>query len=250
MDVAAHPPAVLAWQRSPQVADAAPLVLVPVGSVEQHGPHLPLGTDTLVAQAVAARAAALVDDPEHPVTVAPAIAFGASGEHEGFAGTVSIGQDALGAVVLELGRSACRWARGVVLVNAHGGNAVPLARAVERLRFEGRAVAWVAAGVADGDAHAGRTETSLMLHLLPDAVRLDLAEAGPTAPVSTMLGRLRAGGVHEVSPNGVLGDPAGATAAEGGHVLARVVDDVVARLRLLEVGEHGMLAAPSGVTAS
>src|SRR3982750_1690980 len=95
-----------------------PIVAVPIGSTEQHGPHLPLDTDTRVAIAVATRVTA--SDPA--LLVAPALAFGASGEHEGFAGTVSIGHEALNAVLVELGRSACRWAARLVFVNGHGGN--------------------------------------------------------------------------------------------------------------------------------
>ncbi len=89
-------------------------VAVPVGSFEQHGPHLPLDTDTRIATAVVRALAG--------VAQAPAIAYGASGEHEGFAGTISIGTEALEALLVEYGRSACRWARRVVFVNGHGGN--------------------------------------------------------------------------------------------------------------------------------
>src|SRR5215204_2153898 len=89
----------------------AQLVLVPVGSVEQHGPHLPLDTDTRIAAAVAARAAT------GALLVAPPVAYGASGEHEGFAGTVSIGHEALRLLLVELGRSASRWAARLVFVN-------------------------------------------------------------------------------------------------------------------------------------
>jgi creatinine amidohydrolase len=89
---------------SPELVDR-PTVLVPVGAVEQHGPHLPLDTDACVAAAVAARAAAATN-----LLVAPPVAYGASGEHEGFPGTVSIGHAALRLLLVELGRSAGRWA--------------------------------------------------------------------------------------------------------------------------------------------
>ncbi|HEY1970477.1 MAG TPA: mycofactocin biosynthesis peptidyl-dipeptidase MftE, partial [Pseudonocardia sp.] len=147
-------------------------LLVPVGSCEQHGPHLPLDTDTRIARAVADGAAAALGGP---VLVAPAVSFGASGEHEMFAGTVSIGQDALRTVLVELGRSAGRWAAALVFVNGHGGNVAVLRDAVALLRAEGRDVRWwgcapPASFVRDG--HAGRTETSLLLALAPDTVRL------------------------------------------------------------------------------
>jgi creatinine amidohydrolase len=155
----------------------------------------------------------------------PALPYGSSGEHDGFAGTLSIGQSALEAVVVELVRSADHFA-GVVLASGHAGNVEPLTRAVDLLRSEGRrAAAWFPR-IADGDAHAGRTETSLLLALDPGAVRSDLAAPGATDPVSSLMPRLRAGGVRAVAPNGVLGDPTGATAAEGERILDALVTDL------------------------
>ena len=196
--------------------DGRPTLLVPVGSVEQHGPHLPLDTDTRIAAAVAARAAT------GALLVAPPVAYGASGEHEGFAGTVSIGHEALRLLLVELGRSAARWAGRLVFVNGHGGNVSSLVEAVRLLRYEGRDAAWFACA-AGGDAHAGRTETSLMLALDPALVRPERT-AGNTAPLADLLPAMRAGGVAAVSPNGVLGDPAGASADEGERLLAAMSD--------------------------
>jgi mycofactocin system creatininase family protein len=208
---------------------AAVTLLVPVGSTEQHGPHLPLDTDTRIAEAVARGAAARLG--EH-VLVAPSVSFGASGEHEMFAGTVSIGQDALRSVLVELGRSAGRWARRLVFVNGHGGNVGVLRSAVELLRAEGRDVRWHGCGLPAGagfvrDGHAGRTETSLLLALAPELVRLELAQPGNTGPLATLLPAMRAGGVRAVSANGVLGDPAGASAEEGVAMLSALVEACV-----------------------
>jgi mycofactocin system creatininase family protein len=207
---------------SPEI-DGLPTLLVPVGSTEQHGPHLPLDTDARVAAAVAARTAAGTD-----LLVAPAVAYGASGEHEGFPGTVSIGQEALRSLIVELGRSAGRWAGRLVFVNGHGGNVQPLVEAVRLLRYEGRDAAWFACA-AGGDAHAGRTETSLVLALDPALVRRD-RPAGSTAPLAELMPALRAGGVAAVSPNGVLGDPAGASAEQGEELLAAMADALTAAL--------------------
>jgi mycofactocin system creatininase family protein len=226
----------MAANRKPLLSDAtwpdavrSELVLVPVGSLEQHGPHLPLFTDTVIAHAVAAAVAERVPG----AWVAPPIHYGSSGEHQAFAGTSSIGTDTLRQVLLELVRSMRIWARRVVLVNGHGGNVTALTSAVDQLRVEGHDVAWLPCQpdpARYADAHAGRTETSLMLHLRPGAVRLDLAEAGNTAPLSGLMPYLRAGGVRSVSVNGVLGDPRGASADEGRCLLDSMVDHLVERL--------------------
>jgi len=203
-------------------AAGAPLVLVPVGSLEQHGPHLPLDTDTVIATAVARTAADQIG-----AWVAPALAYGSSGEHQHFAGTTSIGTDALRTMLVELVRSMRTWADRVLLVNGHGGNIEALTAAVTQLVAEGHTVDWVPCATEGVDLHAGRTETSLMLHLAPWSVRLDRAEVGNTHPLPEILPLMRTGGVAAVSHNGVLGDPTGATAAEGAQVLAAMVEDVV-----------------------
>lgn len=210
----------LTW---PEVERDGPrtVLAVPVGATEQHGPHLPLTTDTEIAVALAERLAAA----EPRVWVAPALAYGASGEHQDFPGTVSIGAAATELALVELCRSACASAESVLLISTHGGNAAPLAAAVELLRGEGRAVrAWTPSW--GGDAHAGRVETSLMLAIAPRRVRLGLAAAGNAAPLAELLPRLRAEGVRASAPNGVLGDPAGASAEEGEALLAGAVAEL------------------------
>ncbi len=206
----------------PEVAHTRPLLAVPLGSCEQHGPHLPLDTDTQIAVGVARGWAERRPD----VAVAPPLAYGASGEHASFAGTLSIGLLGLEVVLVELARSADHFA-GVVFVNGHGGNVEAIERAVAALRGEGRRALgwWPPAG--DGDAHAGRVETSVLLALAPDAVRLDRAEPGLCLPLRDLLPVLRAEGVAAVSANGVLGDPAGASAPEGRAILAGWIDALV-----------------------
>jgi mycofactocin precursor peptide peptidase len=230
-------------------------VVVPLGSLEQHGPHLPLDTDTRIAVAVAAGIAADRDG----VGVAPLLAFGASGEHAGFPGTLSIGTAALTELLVELGRDANRlWAHSpdpplprhpplpphpchpplprhlpvpphpphppaLLLVNAHGGNQDAISAALARLGREGRRCAVFHAVPRSGDAHAGRTETAILLHLAPTLVQLELAEPGERRPIGELMARLRKDGVRSVSPNGVLGDPRGATAAEGRRLLEEIV---------------------------
>ncbi|MET7541338.1 mycofactocin biosynthesis peptidyl-dipeptidase MftE [Streptomyces sp. NPDC005507] len=215
----------LTWTDVADQARRRTVLAVPVGATEQHGPHLPMSTDTDIAVALAERLAAQVPD----VVVAPAVAFGSSGEHQGFPGTLSVGQEAVELLLVELVRSATVTFPRVVLVSAHGGNAQPVTRAVRRLRTEGRHVlAWGPRW--GGDAHAGRTETSVMLALAPHLVRLDAARAGNTAPVHTLLPRLREAGLSGVTENGVLGDPGGANAEEGRLLVQRAVAELADRV--------------------
>jgi len=251
-------PLTLATLRWPDV-EAAPrrLLVVPMGSLEQHGPHLPLDTDTRIAVAVAVRACA----GRVGVGVAPPIAIGASGEHADFPGTLSIGTAALTLVLVELGRHASLHWPAMLLVNGHGGNVPAINDALELLRAEGRSCQAWHAGVRSAppadpdadvapfalDAHAGRVETSIMLALAPDDVRLDLAVRGDTRPLAAIMSELRAHGTRHVSPNGVLGDPAGASAAEGERLLAQLTADLDETLTaLLTTPEGGRFLLLSG----
>lgn len=216
---------------SPEVASRSAALLLPLGSTEQHGPHLPIDTDTCIVMAIADAAAGLLVADGIDVLVAPALAYGASGEHRGFAGTLSIGQGALESVVVELARSAGDDYALLVVVNGHGGNREPLARAMATLRHEQRPALQWSPRVAGGDSHAGRTETSLMLAIHPAAVRLDRAEPGVTAPLGELIDDLRTGGLVAVTANGVLGDPTGASADEGRELLAELAADLARVVR-------------------
>jgi len=206
-------------------ASKRPILLVPIGSCEQHGPHLPLDTDTRVAIAVAETVAARTPG----LLVAPALGISASGEHRDFPGTLSIGTAATEMVLIELARSA-DWSRGLVLINGHGGNHAAVQSAIDALTYEGRHVLSWWPAVPKGDAHAGRTETSLMLAIAPQLVRIEAVEPGNTTPLRELLPRLEHGGVRAVSANGVLGDPAGASAAEGAELLEALVGDAIERI--------------------
>jgi creatinine amidohydrolase len=202
---------------SPDVAERAAsgaTLAIPLGATEQHGPHLPLSTDTDIAVALCDNLA-----PARPdVLVAPAVPYGSSGEHAGFAGTLSIGQKATELLLTELGRSATDTFTRILFVSAHGGNAEPLARAVATLTAESRDVTgfqprW------RGEPHAGRPETALQLALRPTAVRMDRAIPGDLRPIAELLPLLRSGGVRAVTHTGVLGDPTRATVDEGQALL-------------------------------
>jgi mycofactocin system creatininase family protein len=227
---------------SNQISSISPAILIPLGSTEQHGPHLPLDTDTRIAAAVARDAeAGLRARLEEDWLVAPAISYGASGEHQSFAGTISIGTEALATMLVEYGRSAACWARRLVFVNGHGGNAEALRRAVSLLRAEGRDAGWSPCVAAGADAHAGHTETSVLLYISPKQVLTDRWLVGNAAPLSELLPPMRRGGVAAVSRVGVLGDPTTATAAEGKRIFGEMVADCVRRVVRWVPAADGML---------
>jgi mycofactocin precursor peptide peptidase len=235
-------PSELGNSTSRQLQSTSPTLIVPVGSTEQHGPHLPLDTDTRIATAVAhAVAQRLADGDAQRWVLAPAIGYGASGEHEGFAGTVSIGTSALRLLLVEFGRSAAQWASRLVFVNGHGGNVEALAAAAALLQYEGRDVSWCSCTVANADAHAGHTETSVLLHISPKDVWIDERLPGNSAPLADLMPSMRRGGVAAVSEVGVLGDPTTATAEEGKRIFAEMVDGCLQRITRWVPDRDGML---------
>lgn len=195
-------------------ARAGAILAVPLGATEQHGAHLPLSTDTDLAVALCDNLAAARAD----VLVAPAVPYGSSGEHAGFAGTLSIGQAATELLLVELGRSATETFHRVLFVSAHGGNAEPVRRAVATLVAESREIS-VFEPRWHGEPHAGAAETALQLTLRPDVVHMSRAVTGDQRPIGEVLPLMRSGGVRAVTGTGVLGDPTKATAEEGQVIL-------------------------------
>ncbi len=204
-------------------------LLLPLGSCEQHGPHLPLGTDALIAAHLVAAASAQCPN----AWSLPTIPVGASGEHAGFPGTLSIGTEALTLLLLELTRSVQPPTRDLVLVSAHGGNNEALAAAQNQLRNEGRYIRIWKPSIAvpslahSADLHAGMMETSLMLHLEPNLVRSVPVDDVPIPDLRGAMSDLRSKGVKAVSPSGVLGLPSHASAAAGAALFAKLVDDLL-----------------------
>ncbi len=217
------------------VAEGATTVILPLGATEQHGPHLPLGTDTIRAEGLARRLAARLPG----ALVAPVLPIGCSDEHAGFPGLLSLDAATLAAVIVDCARRMVAWGvTRLVLLSAHGGNGQALALAAERLRHElpvlrvwapeerlapDEAVLAVATGAGitpqEFGLHAGEGETSEVLWLRPDLVRAEAAAAGYCGEMATILDTLRRLGLKAVTPNGVLGDPARALAARGDRYL-------------------------------
>jgi len=200
----------------------ATVLLLPLGSCEQHGSHLPIDTDTQIAQYLCAQAA----KQDNRILIAPSLTITASGEHAGFDGTLSIGTAALTQVLIEIVRSA-DWCNGVVFVNGHGGNADAVTHAIRTLTNEQRSVASWWPRIEHGDAHAGASETSMMLVINPEQVDMAMAEAGSTKPISELSSQLRSGGVRAVSPNGILGDPTTASSSHGKILLSQLEQDLI-----------------------
>lgn len=210
------------------IRDLPPEVaLLPVGSTEQHGPHAPLSTDVLVAEHVASEAASRTD-----AAVLPSVPVGVSREHAAFDGTLHVSPSTFRAYVSETARSAP--ADRVVFVNGHGGNVDALHEASATLTRDDDApfatywTWWEAADLGDADmGHAGRVETSVLLHLAPELVDEESAEEGAdswgdyaeTAPLAY--------DSDEFTENGVVGDPTEATADEGERLYESAVSSLV-----------------------
>jgi creatinine amidohydrolase len=217
---------------------AGKAIILPVAATEQHGPHLPAGTDAFILEGIL-RAAMRTPGPVRAIAL-PLQPIGWSIEHGGWPGTLSLDADLLTTAWVALGKSiAGAGARRLLILNSHGGNASVSATAAMRLRAEhGMFVAtthWEAlarpeelapAGAPHEDWHAGWIETSVMLHLRPDLVAMDRAAPGslrhsaglpPNGPAPW------AWMTADLSANGVIGDPRLASATLGAQLVERAV---------------------------
>lgn len=215
------------------VADDVPSVgLLPVGSVEQHGPHAPLGTDLLIAEAVARRGADRCD--EH-VVVTPSVPVGIAAEHRRFAGTLWVTPDTFRAYVREIAAGLASHGVGaVVLVNGHGGNTAALEEVAHALTrsatCQTAAFTWFDSleGPPEPMGHGGALETAALLAIDPSLVDEGQLEAAATAASDRwgawVGGTNLAVDTDEFAPNGVVGDPTAATAELGETVLAEAAE--------------------------
>jgi creatinine amidohydrolase len=216
---------------SSEITSGQVLTVLPLGAWEQHGPHLPLDTDTVIVTSVVKRGIADSNIPRHHVIVAPVLAITASDEHAGFPGSLSTGTRALVDSVVSICRSTSSWSAGVLIANGHGGNFDALKDIASALDYEKITYSiWSLPSYTGADMHAGKTETSLMLHLAPHMVRRD---AIPPVDVREIdMTAMLQHGIQAVSPSGVLGAPAAATAEHGQEVLALYTESFVDRLRM------------------
>lgn len=238
----------LAWRTSPEI-EAIPkrdaLVVQPIASVEQHGPHLPCYTDSLVAEGLVAGALAMTP-VDVDVWTLPVIAYGKSNEHLGYPGTISLSAETLIAVCRDVGRSVARSGfRKLAFVNGHGGQPHLLEMVARDIREETGLQVFplfpYRLGVPEGmvssveearyGIHGGELETSLVMALEPGSVRLDRLEPGGDRARElfkglrylTLEGALPTAWLtRDLAPNGVIGDPTQASAERGEQILSHL----------------------------
>lgn len=224
----------LAWPEIAQTLDD--VLLLPVGATEQHGPHLPVNTDSLIASAACHRASITTGAP-----VLPCLAYTVSlGHTEKWPGTFAIFHETLINTVRDIARWAVAtgWKR-LLIVNSHFGNDAPLRCVVDRLRFElvGRLLVAVrntwsltqsisARFTQDAaDWHANEAETSLLLHIAPDLVHTD--RLATSNDLDRTQGCVFPHMVAHTSKNGVTGNPSLASADSGASLLREIADALV-----------------------
>jgi creatinine amidohydrolase len=264
----------MTWQDIAGAATGRWIAVLPLAAVEQHGPHLPLGVDTYIAEAYLARVEKILP-PELPVTFLPVQRVGISAEHLSFPGTLTLSAQTAIAAWTELGDSLARsGVRKLVLVTSHGGNVAAMEIVARDLRTRlgmlAVTVGWHRFGYPDGafgseekkhGIHGGDIETSLMLAAQPDTVRMDKAENATPASIAMArefkwLSAYRPAGfawmTQDLNPSGSLGDARQATAAkgeaslmQGAQAFVELLHEVdrfdLARLR------EGPLAEPKGL---
>jgi creatinine amidohydrolase len=239
----------LTWpQVKTEIEAGRDTVVVALGATEQHGRHMPLATDALIGDHLARIVADRLD-----AFRAPTLRVGCSEHHVGFAGTMSLNEDTYHGVIADLVRSLLRGGFGrIVLLPTHGGNFGPLAAALAKLQEpeRRRVVALTDLGVlfeiaqmgerehgvplAEGGLHAGEWETSLMLAIHPELVRMESAEAGFIGDLQEAVGSMFAGGVASISESGTIGDPGRSSAEHGERYWASVVELVLKQVGVAE----------------
>jgi creatinine amidohydrolase len=215
---------------------AVDMAILPVGAIEQHGPHLPLSVDWVIGEAIAHRVAEKLD-----AFLMPGIAYGCSQAHKGFRGSVYISQATLGALLEDIAYSLIdQGFRRIVVINSHGGNLV-LKLAVREINlsqdqckvillFPTNEIEPVRSKILEGgssDAHAGELETSIMLHLAPNQVSSERVDHIPEGVSETYFDYTL---LKELCPDGVWGRPSLATAEKGEKLMDAIVQRAVGNI--------------------
>lgn len=232
------------------VADNGGVAVVPTGSLEQHGSHLPTGTDSLLAERVSREAVSRTGDRGTEAVVFPALWTGFSPHHVPLGGTVTLEKETLVALLEDVGRSLIDLGfQKILFVNGHGGNrpavslvAGDLGTSQDDADVAELSYVMLARDVADevreGDPgsayHAGEVETALMLHLFPDLVDTTATEDHPETPLTSYSPRdMFSGGplgmrrtYDRLTEDGVRGEPSWATESNGEQLFTAIVDEL------------------------
>ncbi|CAM3215759.1 creatininase family protein [Paenibacillus lupini] len=214
------------------------LLILPVGAVEQHGPHMPVFTDTLIGEAMLAEAFEHLPE-DAPIWLLPSVSYGKSTEHIGHPGTITLSAKTLMAVLEDIAASLSRSGfRKLLLFNTHGGNAdllgmmareIRIATGLEVYRLDPGAVGYSDLFIDDEEKacgiHAGDVETSLVMAMCPDWVDAELAPREmPRFPDSrsfSFRSRSFAWVMDDISSSGIAGDATKATAERGEAMLKK-----------------------------
>ncbi len=230
------------------------IAVLPIAAIEQHGPHLPVGVDALIAEAMVTRAAKVIPD-DLPVTFLPVQQVCKSNEHIAFPGTLTLDWEVATKSWLQIGASVARaGVRKLVIVTSHGGNVPPMEIVARELRqTHGMAVAttaWTRLSTGRAytypegpmvDIHGGLSETSMMLALYPELVRMELAEDFESQQTALRQGSAKLGFhmseanlgwlSNDLNPKGTVGDASAANADLGQADIDEQIDGFVALMR-------------------
>jgi creatinine amidohydrolase/Fe(II)-dependent formamide hydrolase-like protein len=238
-----HLLAELSWPQAEQRFREVDVALLPIGAIEQHGPHLPLDTDAFDADYLARRVAEVCSEPR-PI-VLPLVPYGVSYHHDDFAGTISVTNESLSQLVYDIGMSCARnGVSKLVIVNGHGGNTATLQFAAQMINRDANIFTCVDTGETSNvdldelcetrnDVHAGEIETSTSLAIRPDLVDMEKAEAFVPEFSSRYLDFTVKRSVEwyartsRISSNGVLGDPGRASAEKGARIWEIMIANLV-----------------------
>lgn len=226
------------------------ILVQPLGALEQHGPHLPLATDTIIAEAIAFGAVQRAVTRGIDAWLLPSMSLSKSNEHSWSPGTISMSAQTMQSIIMDIGRSVSNTrCRKILFLNGHGGNSSLLAMMNRELRLEFDLMTFLAHPMLPADqggvpaavehgmgVHGGHDETSLMLHLRPDLVHMEFARRSIPEVLLSMK-HVRFGGTvqfgwlsNDFDQSGVIGDPTGADESHGARAFEAAVESMCAAL--------------------